>query len=423
MAKIELLVPAGNREKLEVAVAYGADAVYFGSPFFSLRRRAGGFSLAETADAIGFCHVRGVKAYLTVNFLPSNSDFKNLAVYLDGLRSCPPDALIVGDPGVLFLCREKLPGVPLHLSTQANTVNYLSAAFWRKNGVSRVNLARELSLDEIAAVVAEVHGLECEVFVHGAMCMAYSGRCLLSSVLTGRHANRGDCAQPCRWKYFIQEEKRPGELMPLEEDQRGTYLFNARDLCLIARLPELQAAGVHSLKIEGRMKSAYYVAAVTRVYRQALDYLKAFPGRSFPADQLEVWKNELTRVSHRRYSEGFIDADRNRLLTLQYLSDSAYLRSYRFCALVIELIDYDAAADSSWVRLSIKDRLRCGESFEVLAPKMDIFSVMVLELRNECGEVLAEVHSGTTASARCRGRLAPLQILRQTTTPEPLVRA
>jgi len=410
--KPELLVPAGNREKLEVAIAYGADAVYFGSREFSLRRRAGNFSLTQIAEAIAYCREHGVKAYLAINLLPYNADMAALGEYLKALQPLPPDALIVGDPGVITLCREFLPGVPLHLSTQSNTLNYLSASFWQKNGLSRINLARELSLSDIAEVVYRVPGMECEVFVHGAMCMAYSGRCLLSAVLTGRHANRGDCAQPCRWSYALQEETRPGEFMALEEDERGSYIFNAKDLCLIARLAELKAAGVHSFKIEGRMKSAYYVAVVTRVYRQALDQLYLSPKTSFPPEQLEKWKNELTRVSHRRYTEGFIDGQ-GQSQNLQYHDSSAYLRNYLFCALVLEVVSYDSANQSCLVRLNVKDRLRTGTKIEVIAPGMDDFITTILSLQKESGEMVAQVHSGTIALARCQGLLAPYQILRQ----------
>ncbi|MCD6430812.1 MAG: U32 family peptidase [Deltaproteobacteria bacterium] len=413
MTKLELLVPAGNREKLEIAIAYGADAVYFGSREFSLRRRAGNFSLTETLTAISYCRKHDVKAYLAVNLLPYNADLAALGDYLKELQPLPPDALIVGDPGVITLCREHLPGVSLHLSTQANTLNYLAASFWRGNGVSRINLARELSLHDIAEVVRRVPGLECEVFVHGAMCMAYSGRCLLSAALTGRHANRGDCAQPCRWGYALQEETRPGEYLPLEEDERGSYIFNAKDLCLIARLPELKAAGVHSIKIEGRMKSAYYVAAVTRVYRQALDQLALSPEALFSQDQLDRWKNELTRVSHRRYTEGFIDGDKDRPQELQYLHDSAYLRNYRFCALVLEVLSHDPASKSCLVRLSIKDRLRVGSKVEVMVPGLGDFTTTILSLEKENGEAASEVHPGTVALARCQGFLAPYNILRQ----------
>ncbi|MEA3334069.1 MAG: U32 family peptidase [Pseudomonadota bacterium] len=413
--KSELLVPAGNREKLEVAIAYGADAVYFGSREFGLRRRAGNFSLAQIAEAIAYCREHGVKAYLAINLLPYNVDLTALADYLKALRSLSPDALIVGDPGVITLCRELLPSLPLHLSTQSNTLNYLSASFWQKNGVSRINLARELSLSDIAEVIRRVPGMEFEVFVHGAMCMAYSGRCLLSAVLTDRHANRGDCAQPCRWGYALQEETRPGEFMALEEDERGSYIFNAKDLCLIARLAELKAAGVHSFKIEGRMKSAYYVAVVTRVYRQALDQLSLSPKTPFSAEELEKWKNELTRVSHRRYTEGFIDGQ-GQPRNLQYHDSSAYLRNYLFCALVLEVVSYDSENQSCLVRLNVKDRLRIGAKIEVIAPGMDDFSTTILSLQKESGEMVAQAHPGTLALALCQGLLAPYQILRQPIT-------
>ena len=413
MTKLELLAPVGNWEKLEVAVAYGADAVYFGSSEFSLRHRAGNFSPAETAAAISYCQKHGVKAYLAVNLLPYNTDLVALGNYLKGLQPLPPDALIVGDPGVITLCREYLPGVPIHLSTQANTLNYQAASFWHKNGVSRINLARELSLHDIAEVVRQVPELEFEVFVHGAMCMAYSGRCLLSAVLTGRHANRGDCAQPCRWGYALQEETRPGEYMALEEDKRGSYILNAKDLCLISRLPELKAAGIHSIKIEGRMKSAYYVAVVTRVYRQALDQLSLSPKILFSPDQLEKWRNELTRVSHRRYTEGFINSDQGRSQDLQYCESSAYLRNYRFCALVLEVVRYNSESQSCLVRLNVKDRLQKGAKVEILAPGMDDFTTTILSLQKESGEIVSEVHPGTVALARCQGLLAPYHILRQ----------
>ena len=412
----ELLVPVGNWEKLEVAIAYGADAVYFGSREFSLRRRAGNFSQAEIGAAIVYCREHAVKAYLAVNLLPYNDDLVALGDYLKELKNLPPDALIVGDPGVITLCRDLLPDVPLHLSTQANTLNYLSASFWQKSGVSRINLARELSLRDIAGIVERVPGMEFEVFVHGAMCMAYSGRCLLSAALTGRHANRGDCAQPCRWGYALQEETRPGEYMAIEEDERGSYIFNAKDLCLIARLPELQAAGVHSLKIEGRMKSAYYVAVVTKVYRQAIDQLGLSSAASFSQEQIEKWKNELTRVSHRRYTEGFIDGASDRSRDMQYLENSAYLRNYQFCAIVLEVLKYDPLSKNCLVRLNIKDRLKTGEEVEVMAPEIDNFKTTILSLEKESGELVAEVHPGTVALVRCQGTLAPYQILRQPVT-------
>ncbi|MBN2706057.1 MAG: U32 family peptidase [Deltaproteobacteria bacterium] len=409
MARVELLVPAGNREKLEVAIAYGADAVYFGGSRFSLRQRAGNFSPAELPAAIAYCRRQRVKAYLTVNSLPFDRDLPAFSDYLARLRETPPDALIIGDPGVLLLCRRLLPDVPLHLSTQANTLNALAAAFWRANGVSRVNLARELPLAGIRAVVAGNPGLECEVFVHGAMCMAYSGRCLLSAYLTGRHANQGDCAQPCRWPFSLHEEKRPGAYFPVEEDGAGVHIFNARDLCLLARLPELQAAGVSSVKIEGRMKSAYYVAVVTRVYRQALDWLAEHENQPFPEDRRHNWENELTRVSHRRYTEGFFEG--TPATGLQHLPDSAYRRSYRFCALVVA--DENSKRDPDWATLNIKDGVRPGEELEVIGPRMEDKPVRVLALQDEQGRELAVAHPGTTVRALCSCRLQPRCILRR----------
>jgi putative protease len=417
MVQPELLVPAGNWEKLEIAVAYGADAVYFGGHRFSLRRRAGNFSLDEIAAAVSYCRKHGVKAYLTLNLLPYNHDFPDLKEFLTGLQALPPDALIIGDPGVLALCRKILPEVPLHLSTQANTLNLHAAQFWYDQGISRINLARELSLPDMEQIVSQVPGLECEVFVHGAMCMAYSGRCLLSAALTGRHANRGDCAQPCRWRYALQEETRPGEFMTIEEDDQGSYIFNARDLCLLARLPELKAAGLHSFKIEGRMKSAYYVAVVTRVYRQALDQLQKPDQTSFTPDQVEKWKNELTRVSHRHYTEGFIDLSAATISSesrnLQYPESSAYLRGYHFCALVAEVLEENLEDGSCLVLLNVKDRLTLGTEVEVVTSDMKDFMTIVLSLAKEDGEPVTEVHPGTVARARCRGSLSQLNILRQ----------
>ena len=411
MAKLELLAPAGNREKLEIAIAYGADAVYFGGRDFSLRARAGNFSASEIPDAITYCRERGVRAYLTLNLFAGNHDLTPLTTFLQQLRSVPPDALIVADPGVVSLCRELLPEVPLHLSTQSNTLNYRAASFWQQQGISRINLARELSRVEIAEIIGRLPEMEFEVFVHGAMCMAYSGRCLLSAVLTGRHANRGDCAQPCRWSYSLVEETRPGELLELEEDQLGSYVFNSRDLCLLERLPELQAAGVHTVKIEGRMKSAYYTAVVTRVYRQAIDRLGQESG--FTPSAIKTWKNELTRVSHRRYTEGFIDGFSAAGQKLQYHEDAAYLRRYRFVALVKRVLEYDAVADCSRVELLVKDLLESGLKIECITPRMDDFTTMVVDLRNLQGEKRERMHPGTRALALCRGRLQPIYILRQ----------
>ena len=263
----ELLAPAGNLEKLAAALDYGADAVYLGMDRFSLRAQAGILALEDLTRACGLAHAAGARIYLTLNAFLRPDEEEECRKLLTELRSLPLDAYIVADPGLLALARSIDPDRALHLSTQANTCNAAAAQFWQSAGVKRLNLARELTLADIRAIRASAPEVELEVFVHGAMCIAYSGRCLLSAAMTGRNANRGECAQSCRWEYSVQESQRPEMLFPLEEDQRGSYLFNSHDLCLVEYLPELIDAGVDSLKIEGRMKSAYYVAAVTRVYR------------------------------------------------------------------------------------------------------------------------------------------------------------
>lgn len=310
MPKIpELLAPAGSLEKLQTAIHYGADAVYLGGKEFSLRAHAANFGPEELAAAVAYAHARRVKVYVTVNILAHNRDFAELPGYLESLQAAQVDGLIIADPGILAVARRTVPQLPIHLSTQANVTNLESARFWQEQGVKRLNTARELSLAEISAIK---HGtdLEVEVFSHGAICISYSGRCLLSCHLTGRSANRGDCAHPCRYSYSLVEEKRPGQYFPVEEDERGTYIFNSRDLCLLNRLPELIAAGVDSLKIEGRMKSVYYVGAVVRLYRAVLDNL----AERWPADDNETlpqveprFLEELPKIGNRGYTENFLD--------------------------------------------------------------------------------------------------------------------
>ncbi|MEJ2699846.1 MAG: U32 family peptidase, partial [Desulfuromonadales bacterium] len=296
----ELLAPAGNLEKLRTALDFGADAVYAGGERFGLRALAGNFSSEDLGRAVALTRSRGRRFYLTLNAYLRPGEVAAFADYLEELRPLELDAYIVSDPGVLALVQAVDPQRPVHLSTQANTTNAAAARFWGRAGVRRINLARELTLAEIRAVRAATD-VELEVFVHGAMCVAYSGRCLVSAALTGRSANRGACAHPCRWRYALQEETRPGKYFPLEEDGRGTYLFNSRDLCLVEHLPELLKAGIDSMKIEGRMKSRYYVAAVTRVYRAALDRYLADPD-GYEFDPL--WREELEKVSHRPYGPG-----------------------------------------------------------------------------------------------------------------------
>ena len=297
----ELLAPAGNLEKLKTAILYGADAVYMGGKDYSLRAHAANFDKEQLAQAVRYAHDHKVKAYVTVNILAHNRDLDELPDYLLFLKKTGVDGLIIADPGIFSLARQTVAGLAVHLSTQANVTNYRAARFWQEQGVKRLNVARELSLAEITTL-REKTGLELEVFVHGALCISYSGRCMLSYYLTGRNANQGDCAHPCRYSYSLFEEKRPGQSFPVEENDRGTYIFNSKDLCLLPYLPQLIKSGVDSLKIEGRMKSVYYVGAVVRIYRAALDYIRENPAtESLPA----AFIDELAKIGSRGYTDNF----------------------------------------------------------------------------------------------------------------------
>ncbi|TLM65434.1 MAG: peptidase U32 [Deltaproteobacteria bacterium] len=353
----ELLAPAGNPEKLETALAYGADAVYLGLGRFSLRAGSGWASLAGLAQACDLAGRYGKRLYLTLNAFLRPGEEREFSRLLTQLRPLPVDAYIVADPGALRLVREIDPDRPLHLSTQANVTGVAAAQFWQEQGVKRLNLARELTLEEIGAIRARVP-VEVEVFVHGALCVAYSGRCLLSAAMTGRSANRGECAHPCRWRYAVQEETRPGEFFGIEEDARGTYLFNSRDLCLVEHLPRLIEAGVDSLKIEGRMKSRYYVAAVTRVYRAALDAWRADPA-GWRVDPL--WLRELATVSHRPYGSGFLFGGEGAGVQP---SDSRYRQSHLFVGAVLD----DGGPDGHLVEG--RNRFAVGDELEVIGPAM-----------------------------------------------------
>ncbi|NVN89803.1 MAG: U32 family peptidase [Desulfuromonadales bacterium] len=357
MHKPELLAPAGNMEKLHIAIHYGADAVYLGGRAFGLRNLADNFSAAEMAVALEYCHARGVKAYLTVNSYPHNDALGQLGQYLAEVAELPFDAYIVADPGVIELVREISPRRQLHLSTQVNTINWRSARFWQRQGISRVNLAREMTLEAIGETVSRTT-MEVEVFVHGALCISYSGRCLLSSAMAGRDANQGECAHPCRWNYHLVEEQRPGEYFPVLEDDSGTFIFNSRDLCLLEQLPEIVSSGVASLKIEGRMKGINYVASVLRVYRQALDEYWADPEgyRCRPE-----WMEELSKLSHRGYTTGFLfGTPRN--VGQEY--HSAYIRSHEFVGLVEEVRDDGSAV------VGVRNRISRGDELECIGPDM-----------------------------------------------------
>jgi len=377
----ELLAPAGNLEKAVVAMEYGADAIYLAGKAFGMRAKAGNFSTEELQEVLALARKRGVKVYVTVNTYPRNEEMDELPAYLRELEDLGVDALIVADVGVLALARAYAPSLPLHLSTQANTVNYQAAKFWEGLGLSRLVLARELSREEIARVRQET-SLELEVFVHGAMCVAYSGRCLLSNVLTGRDANRGECAQSCRWRYAVVEEKRPGEYMPIEEDGGGTHIFNSKDLRLIEHIPALVSLGVDSLKIEGRMKSAYYVATVVRAYRQALDlYARDPEGYELPQELLD----ELEKVSHRPYWAGFFAPSDAGI----FRPSSAYIRHFDVVGVVES---YDETRREALV--GVRNRLPQGAEVEVLQPRGPVFKAVVSRLIEEdTGTELEAAHA------------------------------
>jgi putative protease len=358
MQKPELLAPAGNMEKLKIAIHYGADAVYLGGQAFGLRNMADNFSLDEMKSALDFCHAKGVKAYLTINSYPRNEMLTALEEYLVQIAPLPFDAYIVADPGVIDAVRQYSPERELHLSTQANTINWRSARFWQQQGIRRINMAREMTLDNIRDTVAQVPGMEFEAFVHGALCMSYSGRCLISSMLTGRDANQGECTHPCRWSYHLVEESRPGEYFPVLEDEHGTFIFNSRDLCLLEQLPELVQSGVHSLKIEGRMKGINYAASVLRVYRQALDEYLDNPETWHCRPE---WLTELAKLSHRGYTTGFLFGQ-PRNVGQEY--DSAYIRSHDFVGVVDE-VQHDGT-----LTVSVRNRLKAGELIEFIGPGM-----------------------------------------------------
>ena len=304
MRNTELLIPAGSLDVLKTAVVYGADAVYIGGEAFGLRAKAHNFSLEDMKEGVEFAHSRGVKVYVTANILAHNDDLEGVEQYFEELKSVKPDALIISDPGVFAIAKRVLPEMELHVSTQANNTNYGTYLFWYQQGAKRVVSARELSLKEIREIRARIpEDMEIESFMHGAMCISYSGRCLLSNFFTGRDANQGACTHPCRWKYSIVEETRPGEYMPVYENERGTYIFNSKDLCMIEHIPELIDAGIDSFKIEGRMKTALYVATVARTYRKAIDDFKKDP--ELYRQNMEWYKEEIGKCTYREFTTGF----------------------------------------------------------------------------------------------------------------------
>lgn len=373
MKKVELLAPAGNLEKLKMAVLYGADAIYMGGEEYGLRAYADNFSLEEMQEGINFAHERGKKVYLTLNIIPHNEDLAEMPEYVARVSKMGIDAVIISDPGVYSIIKETVPDMETHISTQANNTNWRSARFWYEHGASRVILARELSLKEIREIRERVPaGLELEVFIHGAMCISYSGRCLLSNYMAGRDSNRGYCAHPCRWKYYLVEEKRPGEYMPVYENERGTFIFNSKDLCMIEHIPELIGSGITSFKIEGRMKSSYYVATIVKAYREAIDAYYANPqGYVFnPA-----WLEEISKASHREFTTGFYFGKPSG--KEQIYHSSSYIREYDFVGLVTA---YDKETGVATVEQ--RNRMYTGEEVEVVNPEGPYFIQRIKSMKN-----------------------------------------
>lgn len=373
--KPELLAPAGNMEKLKMAILYGADAVYLGGEAYGLRAQGGNFSREELAEAARFAHERGKKIYATVNVYPRNEELAELPKYLRFLQEIDADAILVSDLGVFSTAREVAPELPVHISTQANTVNYAAVNAWARLGAERVVLARELSIEEIREIRRRCD-VELEMFVHGAMCVSYSGRCLMSNYFTGRDANRGDCAQACRWRYALMEETRPGQYFPVEEDARGTYIFNSKDLCLMPYLAEVFECGVDSLKIEGRMKSVHYVASVTKAYRMAIDAYFEAP-EYFVVNP--AWLEELDKVSHRAYTDGFFHGGAQ--ADAQIYGSSSYTQTSDFVGLVL---DYDAATGIALVEQ--RNHMRVGEEIEIFQPKGEGWRQTLSEMTDETGD-------------------------------------
>ena len=372
--KIELLAPAGDMERLRMSLAYGADAVYLAGNDFGMRAFAGNFTPEEMGQAVALCHSRGVAIHVTCNTMPRNDEIARLPEWLEYLQELGVDAAIVADVGVLSLLKRHAPKVKAHISTQASISNYQAARAWYDLGASRVILARELSLEEIREIRAKVpKELEMEAFVHGAMCVSYSGRCLLSNYMTGRDANRGACAQPCRYKYALVEEKRPGEYFPIGEDEGGAFIMNSKDMCMIDHIPELMEAGLNSLKIEGRAKSAYYAAVVTSAYRHAID--AALAGQPLA----QVWRDEVDKVSHRHYSTGFYFGQPG-----QYTADARYIRDWQVVA-VVESCDRNGKA-----LCSLRNKFSVGDALELIGPGLEPVSVTVPWMEDADGLPLQE---------------------------------
>ena len=402
--KPELLVPASSLEVLKTAVIFGADAVYIGGEAFGLRAKAKNFSPEDMAEGIAFAHAHNVKVYVTANILAHNGDLEGARRYFEELKALKPDALIISDPGMFMIAKEICPEVEIHISTQANNTNYQTYRFWWQQGAKRVVSARELSLAEIRQIRDNIpQEMEIESFIHGAMCISYSGRCLLSSYFTGRDANRGACTHPCRWKYAVVEEQRPGEYFPVYENERGTYIFNSKDLCMIEHVPEIVAAGIDSFKIEGRMKTALYVACVARTYRKAIDDF--FASEEMYRENMAWYRAEIAKCTYRQFTTGFYFGKPNENTQIYdsntYVNESVYLG-------MVDLVD-----ERGFAKFEQKNKFCVGDVIEIMKPDGRNVSAKVLSMYNEDGEAVESCpHSKQVLYAKLSEQVNKYDIMR-----------
>ena len=376
MRPVELLIPASSLEVLKIAVIYGADAVYIGGEVFGLRAKAKNFSMEDMAEGIQFAHEHGVKVYVTANILAHNGDLEGVREYFTQLKEIKPDALIISDPGIYTIAKEICPEIERHISTQANNTNYGTYQFWWNQGAKRVVTARELSLNEIAEIRKNIPDeMEIETFVHGAMCISYSGRCLLSNYFTGRDATQGACTHPCRWKYAVVEEKRPGEYLPVYENERGTYIFNSKDLCMIEHIPELIEAGIDSFKIEGRMKTALYVATVARTYRKAIDDYLTSPEKY--KENMDWYLEQISNCTYRQFTTGFFFGKPSE--ESQIYDNNTYIKEYTYLGIVGE------RNEEGLYQIEQRNKFSVGEQIEVMKPDGRNIPVTVKRIVDEDG--------------------------------------
>ena len=403
--KPELLIPASSLEVLKTAVVFGADAVYIGGEAFGLRAKAKNFSGEDMIEGIAFAHEHGVKVYVTANILAHNRDLEGVRAYFEELKEIKPDALIIADPGVFMLAKEICPEIVRHISTQANNPYYLTSQFWYQQGAKRVVSARELSMEELRELRAHIpDDLEIATFVHGAMCISYSGRCLLSNYFTGRDANQGACTHPCRWKYAVMEESRPGEYLPVYENERGTYIFNSKDLCMIEHIPELLESGIDSFKIEGRMKTALYVATVARTYRKAID--DCLQSRELYEKNLPWYKEQIAACTYREFTTGFFYGKPDE--SSQIYDNNTYQKGYTYLGIVG---DVDA---ENYIHLEQRNKFSVGEMIEIMKPDGENLAVRVEAILNEEGEAMESApHPQQKLRVRLSGKADACDILRR----------